>query len=264
LNTAAIHKLYFEFDVQGSISAFESLIRRYPSSTHAYVAYRQALAVALKTEEMLVVAERLLDLDPHSTITAVNELLAHFAVGDFDRARGAANRIPLEPVGGDCWSGRRCWLVDVDIPGGRFDAAQENINESTGQYVAEVEQTYQRIWLAIERGELDIARALYASTPNPKIIGYMPFLWLALDVVLTEEISRTLDEIENPTTGTSIIWIMRLPFRDRWMSEHGAPVFQEAFAALQKSPRYQQALQKYGIDDATLANIQVHTDELWD
>ena len=57
---------------------------------------------------------------------------------------------------------------------------------------------------------------------------------------------------------------MLLSFQERWMAKYGAPVFQEAFATLRKEPRYQQALRKYGIDDETLRNIQVHTDELWD
>jgi|AP45_3_1055517.scaffolds.fasta_scaffold315611_1 hypothetical protein len=57
---------------------------------------------------------------------------------------------------------------------------------------------------------------------------------------------------------------MRLPFRDRWIAEYAAPAFKDAFAALRNEPRYQQALLKYGIDDESLARIEVHTDELWD
>ena len=95
-------------------------------------------------------------------------------------------------------------------------------------------------------------------------MGNFPLLWLPLDVVLSGDTSRTLDEIENPTYQQSILWIMRLPFQDRWISEHGAPAFKEAFAALREEPRYQQALRKYGIDDKSLAEIQVHTDGLWD
>ncbi len=118
------------------------------------------------------------------------------------------------------------------------------------------------MWLAIAQGQLDVARALYESTPQA--ISNMPYHWLPLDVVLTGSTARTLDEIENPTGPSSIIWIMRLPLQDRWMSEFGAPAFKKAFAALREEPRYQQALRKYGIDDETLAKIQVHTDELWD
>ena len=88
-------------------------------------------------------------------------------------------------------------------------------------------------------------------------------MWLPLDVILTGKTGRTLDAIENPT-DLSLGWIMFLPYRDRWMSKYGSPVFQEAFAALRNEPRYQQALQRYGIDDETLAKIEVHTDELWD
>ncbi len=95
-------------------------------------------------------------------------------------------------------------------------------------------------------------------------MGNFPFIWLPLDVVLTGNTSRTLDEIENPTEPSSIVWIMRLQTRDRRISEHGAPAFKEAFAALRKEPRYQQALLKYGIDDESLAKIEVHTNELWD
>ena len=118
------------------------------------------------------------------------------------------------------------------------------------------------MWLAIAQGQLDVARALYASTP--KTISNMVYGWLPLDVVLTGDTSRTLDEIENPTNPESIIWIMRLQFQDWWMSKYGALAFKEAFTALRKEPRYQQALRKYGIDDESLAKIQVHTDELWD
>ena len=95
-------------------------------------------------------------------------------------------------------------------------------------------------------------------------MGNFPDLWLPLDVVLSGNTSRTLDEIENLAYSKSIIWIMRLQFQDRWMSEHGAPAFKEAFAALRKEPRYQRALLKYGINDESLAKIQVHTEGLWD
>jgi hypothetical protein len=82
--------------------------------------------------------------------------------------------------------------------------------------------------------------------------------WLPLDVVLTGDPSGTLDEIENPTLPNALNWIMRLPLRDRWISAHGSPVFQEAFNMLRQEPRYQQALRRYGIDAETLAEIQVN------
>jgi hypothetical protein len=92
----------------------------------------------------------------------------------------------------------------------------------------------------------------------------MPWYWLPLDVVLSADTSRTLDELDNRTDPGSIIWIMRLRAQERWTAEHAAPAFRQAFAALQQEPRYQQALRTYGIDDESLAKIQVHTDELWD
>lgn len=61
-----------------------------------------------------------------------------------------------------------------------------------------------------------------------------------------------------------ISWIMRLRAQERWIAKYGAAATKGAMAALQKEPRYQQALIKYGIDDETLARIEVHTDELWD
>ena len=114
---------------------------------------------------------------------------------------------------------------------------------------------------SIERGQFDIARKLYE--PLPKTIDNLPYEWLPLDVVLTGDTSRTLDEIENPTQSGSIIWIMRLRLQERWMAEYGSPPIKNAFVELQKEPRYQQALRKYGIDDETLAKIEVHTNELW-
>lgn len=87
---------------------------------------------------------------------------------------------------------------------------------------------------------------------------------MPLDVVLTGDTSRTLNEIENRTNVSSIIWIILLHNRDHWLTEYGAPLFKEAFAALRKEPRYQQALRKYGIDNDSLARVQVHTDGLWD
>lgn len=92
----------------------------------------------------------------------------------------------------------------------------------------------------------------------------LPDFWMPLDVVLTGDTARTLDEIENPRRPSTIGWTLGLPARERWISEHRAPVFKEAFAALRKEPRYQQALRKYGIDDESLAKIEVHTDGLWD
>jgi TolB-like protein len=260
LITEALLKLFLEFDVQGSISAFESLIRRFPNSI-AYYWYAKVLAVALKTDEMLLVSERIQELDPHSTASALNEFDAHFVVGDFDRARHALDRVPMDPVGPDCFSGRRCWLLHVDISSGRFDAAEDNLRSVEQKLPTGLPEIFW-MWLAIERGQLNVARALYE--PLPTTMSNLSWYWLPLDVVLSGDTTRTLDEIENPTDGPSIIWIMRLQFQDRWMSEYGAPAFKEAFAALRKEPRYQQALLKYGIDDESLAKIQVHTEGLWD
>jgi len=258
LVTEAMLQLYLEFDLQGSISKFESLIRQFPSILGHY--YYFMLAVTLKTDEMLLVSARIQELDPHSTSSAINAGSAHFAVGDFDLAHRALDRLPIDPVGEDCWSGRRCHLMKVEIASGHFEAAEANLKLI--EDLPEETRTHFLMWLAIEQGQLDVARALYASTPQA--ISNMPYNWLPLDVVLTGDTSRTLDEIENPTNPNSIIWIMRLQFQDRWMSEFGAPAFKKAFAALREEPRYQQALRKYGIDDETLARVQVHTDELWD
>ena len=259
LATEARIQLYLEFDLQGSISKFESLIRRF-QNPDVLSGYFYMLAVALKTDEMLLVSERIREIDPRSTRSALIEFNAHFAVGDFDRARRALDRLSIDTVGEDCWSGRRCWLVLVEIASGHFEAAEANLKLI--EDLPEETRTHFLIRLAIKRGQLDVARSLYASTPQA--ISNMPYYWKPLDVVLTGSTARTLDEIENPTAPNSIIWIMRLPLRDRWMSEFGAPAFKKAFAALREEPRYQQALRKYGIDDESLAKIQVHTDELWD
>lgn len=87
--------------------------------------------------------------------------------------------------------------------------------------------------LAISQGQLDLAHSFYA--PTPINMSNRPY-----------------------------IWIMLLQNRDHWLTEYGAPLFKEAFAALRKEPRYQQALRKYGIDNDSLARVQVHTDGLWD
>ena len=257
LVTQAMLKLYVEHDLQGSISAFESLIKRFPNSG-VYHGYYEVLAIALNTDEMLDVAERIHALDPRSTASAINEFNAHFVVGDFDRARRALERIPLEPVDENAvWTGRKYWLTLADIASGRFDAAEDSIKSLSAE-----RQPYFLMWIAIEQGEVADARAFYASTS--KRISAMPWYWLPLDVVLTADTSRTLDELDNRTDPGSIIWIMRLRAQERWTAEHAAPAFRQAFAALQQEPRYQQALRKYGIDDESLAKIQVHTDELWD
>ena len=93
-------------------------------------------------------------------------------------------------------------------------------------------------------------------------IAANPWHWLPRDVVLTGSTTRTLYAMENPTRAE--VWIPLLPHWDRWMLKYGSPVFKDAFAALRNEPRYQQALRKYGIDDESLAKIEVHTDELWD
>jgi hypothetical protein len=121
---------------------------------------------------------------------------------------------------------------------------------------------YFQLWLAIERGQLDQAREIHAA--NPISMSAMPFMtWLPFDAALTGDITRTLDEIENPSHPRSIAWITMLQFRDRWIAKHGAIVFRDVFTALRNEPRYQQALVSYGIDDASLANVQVRTSNLW-
>lgn len=103
LLTEAMLKLYLEFDLQGSISKFESLIRRFPDSGQEYL---RPLAVALKRHEMLLVAERGLALYPNSISCAIDVLQANFALGDFEQARRTANRIPLDHIGDAIWTGR--------------------------------------------------------------------------------------------------------------------------------------------------------------
>lgn len=258
-------KLYVEFDLQGSISMVESLYKRFPNFGGDYQ-YLEVLIIACRLEEMQLVSERAQRLYPHSSRTAYVQYHAEMEIGEFDRAGRALNRIPLEPVGPDCWSGRRCWQICVDIASGRLEAAEDNI-KVLSQYciLNEIDfpqEIFFRTWLAIQQGQLDVARALYR--PSPAAMAATAPNWLPLDAILTGDTSRTLDEIENPTRPGSINWIMRLRSRERWIAKYGATASKEAFAALQKEPRYQQALIKYGIDDETLAKIQVHTDELWD
>ena len=78
----------------------------------------------------------------------------------------------------------------------------------------------------------------------------------------SEYVGRTIDEIENPSDARSIIWITQLRFREQWVSQYGATIFRNAFDSLQKEPRYQRALVRYGIDDDSIARIRVHTAEL--
>ena len=114
----------------------------------------------------------------------------------------------------------------------------------------------------IARGQLDNARAL--SESSPEMVIKRPLLWLPLDVALTGDTSRTLDQIESSHSLLASFGVMHLQRSDRWVSRHGGPHLKKAFAALRQEPRYQQALIKYGIDKESLAKIQVHTDELWD
>ena len=118
------------------------------------------------------------------------------------------------------------------------------------------------MWLAAEEGKLDTGRELLNVDPWFALHNLVHF-WLPLDVALTGDTSRTLDEIESPTDSNTLLWVQKLPVRDRWISNHGMPVFKEAFAMLRKEPRYQAALRKYGVDDESLARIQVHTEGLW-
>lgn len=59
---------------------------------------------------------------------------------------------------------------------------------------------------------------------------------MPLDVVLTGDTSRTLNEIENRTNVSSIIWIILLQNRDHWLTEYGAPLFKEALLPCEKNP----------------------------
>jgi hypothetical protein len=118
----------------------------------------------------------------------------------------------------------------VDISSGDFKSAQSNL-EMLGQNFNPEGRLYFQLWLAIERGQLDQAREIHAA--NPISMSAMPFMtWLPFDAALTGDITRTLDEIENPSHPRSIAWITMLQFRDRWIAKHGAIVFRDVSGEL--------------------------------
>ena len=260
LAVEALLDFYVHFDVAKSVSKFERLLKE-SSSTRVIHHYRPLLIAMGKFEDLLLIAKRRRELDPHSSITALTEFWAYMGLGEFNLAREAANRLPLEPVSGSGWSGRRPWLIHIDLATDQLESAETNLNFLGPDFHKEG-RLYFQLWLAIERGDLDAARDLYAAQPIS--ISALPLMtWLPFDAVLTGDISRTLDEIERPTESRSIVWITQLRFRDRWTSEHVAPAFGNVFESLRSDPRYGRALENYGIDDASLAQIQVHTADLW-
>jgi len=253
-------RLRRDFDVQTAISTIESLIGRFPSYVSFYRQYWELLSIALKIDQLPVVMERIQALDPQSS--RYMEFATYFILGDFDRVRRAAQQMPMDQVGEYCWSGRRAWLLIADLATGQFDAAErhlEQLEQNTPSTPATEHclLTY-KAWLAAELGQREALRAFTLSYPRI-LMSNLVYYWLPLDVIGSGDTSRTLDEIENLTSPSAFVWVVRLPLRDRWISRYGSPVFKEAFESLRQEPRYQQALRKYGIDEVTLADVQTNT-----
>jgi TolB-like protein len=251
LGVQAVMQLLLEHDLPASLSKLEALIDK-TSNIYPYQYYFWALADILEVDKLLWVSQRRRQLAPDSSTHY--EVNAHYATGDFEKARIAAERMPVDVYGNDEWSGRTPWLILIDIASKNFENAERNINVLKDRLPTDI-VSYFLLWLAIEKGELDDARRRYRSDQIP--LTTMPWMhWLPLDVVLTGETSRTLDEIEHPKSVQSMNWIMSLRYREQWLSKYGAPAFREAFNRLHDQARYQAALVHYGIDDDSLAKIR--------
>ena len=127
LAVEALLKFYVHFDIAEAVSKFERLLKG-SSSTRVIHHYRPLLIAMGKFEDLSLIAARRRELDPHSRITTLTEFWAYMGQGKFNLARQTANRLPLEPVSDSGWSGRRPWLIFVDIATGQLESADANLS----------------------------------------------------------------------------------------------------------------------------------------
>ena len=88
-----------------------------------------------------------------------------------------------------------------------------------------------------------------------------------LDVALTKSTSRYVEEFAakvDQHKSFRTFWLASRQSLDQWWYQFGPPAIKEAIQMLRGDPGYQEQLRRIGIDDITLSELVVHTDELCD
>ena len=128
------------------------------------------------------------------------------------------------------------------------------------------------IFLALMRGDSSRAQVLFRNIGPDEIYSSgerNPIMEdrRLLDVALTKSTSRYVEEFAakvDQHKSFRTFWLASRQSLDQWWYQFGPPAIKEAIQMLRGDPGYQEQLRRIGIDDKTLSELVVHTDELWD
>ncbi len=265
-------------DLQTAISELEHLIRQHPNSPPTYFSptyfYAVALFTAGKHRETLAIHQRLQSLEPTSLLYSFGRPLIGtlFQLGEFDRARTLLQAQIRARIGG--WrpgTKNRTTVLHflMALSQERFADVEGMIRES--KYDHQWIEKFGPIFLALMRGDTSRAQVLFRNIGPDEIYssGSNPIMEdrRLLDVALTKSTSRYVEEFAakvDQHKSFRTFWLASRQSFDQWWYQFGPPAIKEAIQMLRGDPGYQEQLRRIGIDDKTLSELVVHTDELWD